>query len=160
MTSVVHPGEAIGQALDARARQADDRGMGNIIRSAALTAGLLALAASAKHKPFTPGEAVAPPDAIAKAARVLSDRGYTVENRDDEHGQVTTAWEESNSMGTDRRLRWNVTVSNGIVRVMSQCQFRLEDPGPFAEKKWEDCGDSQPSERSDEAGAIASEIGR
>lgn len=160
MALVSHPTAANGAGLDGSREQADARGMGNIIRSAVLAAGLLALAASAKHKPFTPGEAVAPPDAIAKAARVLSDRGYTVENRDDEHGQVTTAWEESNSMGTDRRMRWNVTVNGGIVRVVSQCQFRLEDPGPFSEKKWDDCGDSQPSERSDEANAIANEIAR
>lgn len=132
--------------------------MGNIIRGAVLAAAACALAASAKSKPFTPAEAVAAPDSIDKAKRVLSDRGYTVENSTET--QAVTAWEESNQMGTDRRMRWNVTVNGGFVRVVSQCQFRLEDPGPFSEKKWEDCGDSQPAERNSEASAIASEIGQ
>lgn len=159
MTAIgITPKRRVSVGIDRATERWCDRGMGNIIRGAALAAAVFALGASAKSKPFTPAEAVAAPDSIEKAKRVLSDRGYTVDHSTET--QVVTAWEESNSMGTDRRMRWNVTINGGFVRVVSQCQFRLEDPGPFSEKKWDDCGDSQPAERTSEADEIATEIGR
>lgn len=121
-----------------------------------VAAGLLA--ACSAYKPFTPATVQAPADPFNKSVRVLVGRGESIETKDEGAGVIVTAWKEQSQMGTDRRLRWNITVVSGQVTVNSQCEMQIQDDFGGA-KKWKDCGD-QPKERTDLAKAIADEISR
>lgn len=82
------------------------------------------------------------------------------QTKDESAGVLLTKWEDSSSMGTDYRYRWSVTIANGSATISSQCQLRIQNPGPMTEKKWEDCGESQPAARTEMAKQIAESISR
>lgn len=115
------------------------------------------LVSCATYKPFTPTTVQAPPDAFARATRVLIERGDTIETKDEAAGLIVTKWEESKSMGTFRRLRWSITIASGTATVVSQCQIRIESAMP-GDAEWSDCGTSQPEDRTEKARRIASGI--
>lgn len=117
------------------------------------------LAACASYSAFHPATVQAPPDAFAKASRVLIERGESVETKDEAAGILVTKWNEESAMGGTKRLRWKVTVTNGSLTVDSQCQGKMNDPAPGQKNDWEDCG-NQPSDRSNKATAIANEISK
>jgi hypothetical protein len=125
-----------------------------------LITALVMLTACTTYKPFEPTTVRAPDDAFNKATRVLVQRGESIETKDEGAGIIVTAWKDETSMGTNRRLRWTITVQNAAVTVTSQCEAKISgDPAPGQSNGWEDCG-SQPGDRTAQGQAIANEIGR
>lgn len=117
------------------------------------------LAGCVQHAAFKPTTVTAPPDAFAKTTRVLMDRGETIETKDEAAGLIVTKWEESTTMGTVTRLRWNITIADSAVTVNSQCQFRMKDESFSDDGQWKPC-DTQPEDRNDKAKAIADAVAK
>lgn len=115
------------------------------------------LASCAPYAAFKPATVQAPPDAFAKATRVLIEEGDSIETKDEAAGILITKWNEEESMGDKKRLRWKVTVTNGTLTVDSQCQFKITDPGPGMRNDWDNCG-NQPGGRTEKANSIAAAI--
>lgn len=116
------------------------------------------LAGCATQSAFRPVTTPAPQDAFVKTTRVLIERGETIETKDESAGLIVTKWEESTSMGTITRLRWNITFANAAVTVNSQCQFRLKDETlDPSDAEWKPC-DTQPETRNEQAKAIAGAV--
>lgn len=122
--------------------------------------GVLAAACGGAYTEFHPASVQAPPDAFAKASRVLIDHGESIETKDEAAGILVTKWNEEEFMGGQKRFRWKVTLTNGTLTVSSQCQGKVNDPAPGQRDNWDDCGDRQPSERTDKAKALADEIAK
>jgi hypothetical protein len=121
---------------------------------------LALLAACATYKPFTPATVSAPADPFNKAVRVLVQGGQSIETKDEGAGVIVTTWKDETSMGTNRRLRWALTITDASVTVDSQCEQKMSgDPAPGQSNAWENCG-NQPGDRSAEAQAIAEKIAR
>lgn len=118
---------------------------------------LVAALGCAQQAAFTPVTAPAPQDAFARTTRVLIERGETIETKDEQAGLIVTKWEESTTMGTVTRLRWNITIANAVVRVDSQCQFRPKDESFVDDGQWKQC-DTQPSDRGAKAKSIADAV--
>jgi len=119
----------------------------------------MSLAACATYAAFHPATTKAPDDAFAKASRVLIERGDSIETKDEAAGILITKWDESTVMGSQRRVRWKITVTGGELIVDSQCQAKLTDAAPGQRNDWSNCG-NQPSDRSAKAKEIADAIGR
>lgn len=139
--------------------------MGKQLRVAALMAAVVALGASAKrYQSFTPAQAPASDGALKRAQRALAERGESIATMDEASGLLLSEWREKlDEQGAGQRLRWKVTIDGGLATVDSQCEFRIYKPGAFGTGgpgEWESCGANQPQNRSDEAQAIANEIGR
>lgn len=120
---------------------------------------LTALTACVQHAAFKPTTVAAPQDAFAKTTRVLNDRGDTIETKDEAAGLIVTKWEESTSMGTVTRLRWNITIANSSLTVNSQCQFRMSDQTMNDDGQWKPC-DTQPGGRTEAAKSIADAVSK
>src|SRR5512139_1171643 len=107
--------------------------MNRLILAAALMTGCV------QHEAFRPTTVAAPQDAFAKTTRVLLERGETIETKDEQAGLIVTKWEESTSMGTVTRLRWNISIASGSVTVNSQCQLRMTDQTLTDDGQWKPC---------------------
>ena len=119
----------------------------------------LILSACARYAPFTPTTVSAPADPFNKSVRVLVQRGETIETKDEGAGVIVTGWREGTQMGGTHRLRWTITVASGTVTVASQCEQKIDDPGPGQANDWANCG-NQPGDRTGMGKAIADEIAR
>jgi hypothetical protein len=74
----------------------------------------------------------------ASSLAVLSDRGLSAQSKDADAGVIVTEWEERTFLGTEYRYRWHVKVSDGRVRVDSQCQYQ-EVSSISDAKSWVNC---------------------
>lgn len=123
---------------------------------------LIAVAACATFTPYKPVTINAPENAFAKAVRVLTDRGETIDTKDEDAGVITTRWEESDLLGNDKlRVRWQITINGAFLKVVSQCQQKT-DTGAMGvlngTNGFKDCGDRQPNARATDGNAIADAI--
>lgn len=122
-----------------------------------MLAAALTLSSCTPYAAFKPATTPAPQDAFAKTTRALIERGETIETKDEAAGLIVTKWEESTSMGTVTRLRWNITITNATITVDSQCQLRMKDQTLGDDGQWKPC-DTQPGDRGEKAKAIAGAV--